>query len=99
MAVSKEDLQAAWESTHAAPELGISISHDVVNETIRVCLDLFSFDISVMSKDDQDSLFLAALDAWTDWPANSESMERAVADRLRSLAVADRWDHLLENRE
>ena len=82
-------------SIKPAPELGVSINNDVIEIAVRACLDDYGFDIGALPKAERDQIFLAVLDAWTDWPIDNNEASNAASGKLKSIAIAGRWDHLL----
>ena len=56
------------------------------------CFELLGFDIGVCSKEEFDSILLAALDAES---LGDEEAKAAAAERLQSLAVANGWEEYL----
>lgn len=94
--ILSDEMKRKFLQATPAPDSGLSLYDDVVNATIAVCLDLCDFDIGVLDKADQDSLFSVAIDHWREWPNSySQEFEQAVADRLRSVAVAGGFDEYL----
>ena len=77
------------------PERGVSFYHDVVEATFLACQELCGYDISALTKQEQDSLFAVTIDVWTNWPEDNEGVRIAVEHALWSMAVADGWEEVL----
>ena len=78
-----------------APEPGVDFTMDVIDLAMRECLEGGGIDISVLTKEEQDQIFLAVIDAWTDWPAFNNEACNAATRTLKSLAVAGGWEEYL----
>ena len=84
-----------FDGVEAAPPFGTDFRSDVIEVAMRSCFDRFGYDISFLDKPDQDRVFGAVLDSWTDWPEFNEAAENAAPETLRSLAVAGGWEEAL----
>lgn len=89
----------AWDMSTAGPEPGTDLKTDIINIVAVTCLAEYGWDIGALEKEEQDSLFLAAIDAWKNWPSDdTEAVCAAISEKLKSLAVAGGWDDSLVRR-
>tara|TARA_R110000868_G_scaffold339733_1_gene600443 strand:+ start:660 stop:941 length:282 start_codon:yes stop_codon:yes gene_type:complete len=82
-------------SSNPAKEYGESLSQDIFYLAFEACMDRFGYDISALTKEEQDRIQVAVLDAWTDWPADSDAAWNAAIHTLRSMAVAGGWEEFI----
>lgn len=88
-------IKAKWALVSPAPEYGESLSNDIFYMAFRACMECCGYDISALTKAEQDQIQVAVLDAWTDWPADSDAAWNAAVNTLQSIAVAGGWEEVL----
>lgn len=83
--------------TGVCKECGFSSTESLVLEAaFSGCFDLAGYDISALDKEEQDQIFVAALDAL---PQGMDAAREASVEVLRSIAVAGGWEEWLEGDE
>lgn len=78
-----------------AKTCSVNLRVDILHLAFSACQERCGYDITALEKWEQDRIFTAILDAWTDWPIYNESAWNAAVETLQSLAVAGGWEEYL----